>query len=198
MSLPPLTSIVQNCQIDAIRSLLRICHIPGLVCQDRPPMNIFLEKKDDSIRFAVQPRVIWRKRKWTRGDCQQRVTSGTTLRPPAQSPALGSRCHYTSTNNRTTPVSSFHANTLRSRRARRPDLSDRGQNVSLFLGPAPPLHILLFLACDSPHTWIDSLIQPNLIFTIFFCIMKVPSISNLCRQKMYDLYILFFRNRWSK
>lgn len=44
-----------------------------------------------------------RKRKRMRGDCQQRVTSGTTLRPPAQSPALGSRCHHTSTNNRTTP-----------------------------------------------------------------------------------------------
>lgn len=56
MPLPPLASIVQNCQM--IRSPLRVCHIPGLVCQDRPPMNIFLEKKDDSIRLAIRSRVI--------------------------------------------------------------------------------------------------------------------------------------------
>jgi len=35
-----------------------VCHIPGLVCQDRPPMNIFLEKKDDSIRLAIRPRIV--------------------------------------------------------------------------------------------------------------------------------------------
>jgi len=70
------------------------CHIPGLVCQDRPPMNIFLEKKDDSIRLVVQSRVVGGRGS---GDCRQRVTSGTILQPPAQSPILGGRCHHTST-----------------------------------------------------------------------------------------------------
>lgn len=45
--------------VNAIRLRYYVfCHIPGLVCQDRPPMNIFLEKKDDSIRLAVQSRVV--------------------------------------------------------------------------------------------------------------------------------------------
>jgi len=73
---------------------IMFCHIPGLVCQDRPPMNIFLEKKDDSIRLVVQSRVVGGRGS---GDCRQRVTSGTILQPPAQSPILGGRCHHTST-----------------------------------------------------------------------------------------------------
>ena len=57
-------------------------------------MNIFLEKKDDSIRLVVQSRVVGGRGS---GDCRQRVTSGTILQPPAQSPILGGRCHHTST-----------------------------------------------------------------------------------------------------
>lgn len=94
----------------------------------------------------------WRKRKRTRGDCQQRVTSGTTLRPPAQSPALGSRCHHTSTNNRTTPVSVFPREHVTVTTRPKTGSSDRGQNVSLFLGPASPFNILLSFVCGSPHT----------------------------------------------
>lgn len=111
-----------------------------------------------------------RKRKRMRGDCQQRVTSGTTLRPPAQSPALGSRCHHTSTNNRTTPSFRLSSRTRFDHGAPEDRIFRSRQNAFLFLGPAPPF--LLFLVYTFSlihiHQWINPLIhQPNLCYFLF-------------------------------
>lgn len=58
--------------------------LPGLVCQDNPPMNIFLEKKDESISVVIACRRMGDRRSGTSEwsgeleNCQQRVTSGFT------------------------------------------------------------------------------------------------------------------------
>jgi len=128
---------------------IMFCHIPGLVCQDRPPMNIFLEKKDDSIRLVVQSRVVGGRGS---GDCRQRVTSGTILQPPAQSPILGGRCHHTSTiEQHPFLFIFFFREHVSSRRARRLDLPiANGTRIArLPLGPAPSLHNPLLFAYNA-------------------------------------------------
>jgi len=88
-----------------------VCHIPGLVCQDRPPMNIFLEKKDDSIRLAIRPRIVDGRGS---GDCQQRVTSGCYFATPCAVSRLQRQVspHINQQPNNT-PVSSFLAEHVR-------------------------------------------------------------------------------------
>lgn len=128
-----------------------------------------------------------RKRKRTRGDCRQRVTSGTILQPPAQSPVLGGRCHHTSTIEH--HPFSFHFPFFKPRTrfvATRPKTgsSDRERNASC--ATSPRSRHLRFTSLPSSHTpshmhTIESIDRPT--DTSFLRPpWEIPSVSNLRRR----------------
>lgn len=117
-------------------------------------------RKERRFHQVRRPVTNFVRRTRKRGDCQQRVTSGYSATPCAQSPTNSGRCHHTSTNNRTTPVlfssrEHVHRDALG---------SEHNANYARLLGPVSFFFSFLCMRAFHTHTYVHTYIRSHRSF----------------------------------